>query len=1063
MRRQNSSSGRGAGKEEGAQEPSKPIEKRGKEQFARLSQIREADLAALQRDDGHDAASSVMDAKRQLEKLQVQTIFSLVEQVEVHSRPCKLLFLSNKQASDLDVQMEKFIQAMDISPRPSLVINLITSFYGNHRVFGARMEKHWSQVDTETETTLLGEAEGKEGLERLEQRIARFLQQCVLPVAIQTNAIIFTAGPNLCVLQSVFAQLCKSEAAKTGGVLPFTVINICPAENLIYAARTPGTVSHELFMSSKRWRSSSQMIAEAARPVRGLFESGHLPRETDLPKGCTHYIVIDSVTVNDRTGDPVVDWFQSRWLLNQLVQTFGAALPSIAFSTMNWWWTIGAAPFYSAYVGQGLPFVLIDSRPQTEGGAPQTVAEAIAGLDALEESLNSEGQMNTYSASTLAYLHSSLRRELHTSRSRHGGADSTKGAPLSKAIGLMAARERHDDDAMASTSDAKAAGARANFLDEQSRLIDQICRYTSNLGKRQESTYPKIAHAAEAQRLDRFMSGAKSAKGAAGLDRYLKSTSASWCGVNGYQERTQKLVDKYDDLFAACLWPDHDSGECGQEDDDRGSWGIVLGLGQGLLLATDGSWSSEDLHSRVIDALAAEVQLWLAELTYPKPSGFSKEPGISDTELYVALTDFLSADMTFSVNLDDRTQLSRVINKVARIDRLPQENSLPAMQILQRAWECVDIYTHVARRCKRLAKCIYALMLINGMAITILTTLWLNAGECEDEEDSSAVAVAVVLGTGDEACWEPAIPLRTLVVVLTLVGTTLSSVLAFVNPTAKWHQLRAAALALESEIWKFRTRSGAYALSSGLGMGSSAASNGRGSRAPELMLRAMTEELSSHVLKSASVGTSAFFARFDNLFGETRHAALYKHGQHQRSLVTGTYGTSGADDDHHSPLTPALYLELRVKPQLRFYQRRLPSYSHARAIFETVSISSAVASTVLAFAGYSTYTAVPTAVMTACTAYAKFVAPDTKLQRYSDTIAGIDRVLLGWRSLTDVEQANVANVSELVADCEDLFSAERQAWVSTAMANSKAMLQADEDAKPKEASSDKEKSGSILK
>ena len=234
----------------------------------------------------------------------------------------------------------------------------------------------------------------------------------MLPVAIQTNAIIFTAGPNLCVLQSVFAQLCKSEAAKTGGVLPFTVINICPAENLIYAARTPGTVSHELFMSSKRWRSSSQMITEAARPVRGLFESGHLPRETDLPKGCTHYIVIDSVIVDDRTGDPVVDWFQSRWLLNQLVQTFGAALPSIAFSTMNWWWTIGAAPFYSAYVGQGLPFVLIDSRPQTEGGAPQTVAEAIAGLDALEESLNSEGQMNTHSASTLAYLHSSLRRRI---------------------------------------------------------------------------------------------------------------------------------------------------------------------------------------------------------------------------------------------------------------------------------------------------------------------------------------------------------------------------------------------------------------------------------------------------------------------------------------------------------------------------------------------------------------------------------------------------------------------------------------------------------------------------
>ena len=54
-------------------------------------------------------------------------------------------------------------------------------------------------------------------------------------------------------------------------------------------------------------------------------------------------------------------------------------------------------------------------------------------------------------------------------------------------------------------------------------------------------------------------------------------------------------------------------------------------------------------------------------------------------------------------------------------------------------------------------------------------------------------------------------------------------------------------------------------------------------------------------------------------------------------------------------------------------------------------------------------------------------------------------MLLGWRTRTDVEQANVANISELVGDCESLFSAERQAWVSTAMANSKAMLSAGDD------------------
>ena len=69
--------------------------------------------------------------------------------------------------------------------------------------------------------------------------------------------------------------------------------------------------------------------------------------------------------------------------------------------------------------------------------------------------------------------------------------------------------------------------------------------------------------------------------------------------------------------------------------------------------------------------------------------------------VFIALSEFLVSDVLFSVNLDDRAKLSRVINKVARIDRLPPDNSFEAMQIVQRAWELVDIYMHVARRCRK--------------------------------------------------------------------------------------------------------------------------------------------------------------------------------------------------------------------------------------------------------------------------------------------------------------------------------------------------------------------------
>ena len=69
---------------------------------------------------------------------------------------------------------------------------------------------------------------------------------------------------------------------------------------------------------------------------------------------------------------------------------------------------------FASYVGRGLPFVLIDSRPQPEGGEPQTVAQAMKALDDVEEALNKDGRVNAYIASTLACLHSALRRELYS-------------------------------------------------------------------------------------------------------------------------------------------------------------------------------------------------------------------------------------------------------------------------------------------------------------------------------------------------------------------------------------------------------------------------------------------------------------------------------------------------------------------------------------------------------------------------------------------------------------------------------------------------------------------------
>ena len=45
---------------------------------------------------------------------------------------------------------------------------------------------------------------------------------------------------------------------------------------------------------------------------------------------------------------------------------------------------------------------------------------------------------------------------------------------------------------------------------------------------------------------------------------------------------------------------------------------------------------------------------------------------------------------------------------------------------------------------------------------------------------------------------------------LSLATTIVASLTAYMNPAARWHHLKTSALALESEIWGFRTRTGKY-------------------------------------------------------------------------------------------------------------------------------------------------------------------------------------------------------------------------------------------------------------
>jgi hypothetical protein len=79
---------------------------------------------------------------------------------------------------------------------------------------------------------------------------------------------------------------------------------------------------------------------------------------------------------------------------------------------------------------------------------------------------------------------------------------------------------------------------------------------------------------------------------------------------------------------------------------------------------------------------------------------------------------------------------------------------------------------------------------------------------------------------------------------LSLAGAFMAATTTFIDPAQRWMQLRGAALNLEAEIWKFRTRTAAYAMTSGKELQSKVA---------EEHLRQYSEHLKQHVGKAASV------------------------------------------------------------------------------------------------------------------------------------------------------------------------------------------------------------------
>jgi hypothetical protein len=930
------------------------------------------------------------DTKKQLEELQIRTIFSLVEplEIEINAKPMhkKLLFITNKQARKFDFSnMSYFLQAMDITPRPQLVINLLPSLWRAENEGSFPLCGCLKKNDDATRKLILDfgfhtEA-GKKELEAAGLNVMLFLQHCVLPVAIQTNALVLMHGDE-CVLSTAFSELCAAQQEKMGGKLPFTPLCIFSGIGLEQASSVPGTVAHAVRLKSKRWIEYGTKLGLA---TEASFGSQHAYHDCDdLPAGCTHYIIVDCVTSGRN------DWGPRDLFKNTFMQRLASELPNLGIATM---FNDGSSnlKLFEDYVGRELPLLVLDARARTTDYPADLVAAATE-LFNLEQGLEaSAGTTNTQLTSMLSYLHEVLGQVNEQRKGDWSKLSKQQSARSFQAIDTdgdgelsLAELQQHTKILKkgGNTSDCAWIWDVANRMNTELQHVDGEDERSGKevLAMKAARILEKLHCAAEAARFsltaenyrERAQAIAQLENTKGDLDVYVRELSTVLT-YSAAAVRIKEMMQQFP--HALQLRQTFKGGK---------HWMEVVTLADSC---TDADVAG--LKQQLSDLLVS----WADDCDQKHAEGL--EQTFKREELLAAYNLFLSPHL-HSCNITDTRKISQMITKVAKIDRLPSQNSHEAMAIILAAWDHVDIFMGMAKWYKVVAKVVYSLLLLTGMSTVIIVTITLLGQDsacntacerlflCATDADAVAVCKAETCKTApgyiSEAITDE--QSRYIVIVVSLVASLLASTAAYLNPAQRWQQLRGAALSLESEIWKFRTRSVPYAVTGKMSIGNY-------SRESERRLMEFQTVLVQQVSKSAGLLDTSLHAQFE-LFGEPskRRLGRFKHGQYKGADTHGTFGSSntrrGGDmDDHHSPLHAPDYLQFRIKPVVDFYRSRLPRYYFSRTVSQYLLLIGTFASTFLAFLDLAAWATVPTAVVTAVTAWQEFSGTGKKLNRYA--------------------------------------------------------------------------------
>lgn len=292
----------------------------------------------------------------------------MVEDVEIvadgRNLEKKVLYLTNKQCNMFDdVGILRCLQALDLG-KPKCVIRLLSSEKGV-----AQYAVHTQNRGYVLSAQQYGSDLGPHDAAQAQTQLDLFMKTCILPLAMETHALIICSGCNDDSLAASLERVVVPEQARLGRSCPFKVLTFVWSFEVHFKAYSGAGIAGKIAAESLSWG----IRLEAITQFMADYADKALQR-CDLIQSASHVIVFETFEDGKTVMGP------SKTFQAKLMDAMSDQLPSLAIQ-------IYACEYNQVadLSRRGIPIMFLDNReraittkPLSGGGATRQLATHLA-------------------------------------------------------------------------------------------------------------------------------------------------------------------------------------------------------------------------------------------------------------------------------------------------------------------------------------------------------------------------------------------------------------------------------------------------------------------------------------------------------------------------------------------------------------------------------------------------------------------------------------------------------------------------------------------------------------